>query len=77
MIPGLRVTLGHSCTVQGTADVRIVYDSTAAKVIGPELLEVGRGGTGGNGGLEIEHYTVVRNKLETCLRELHPECALS
>jgi len=39
MIPGLRVTLGHSCTVQGTADVRIVYDSTAAKVIGPELLE--------------------------------------
>jgi hypothetical protein len=43
MIPGVRVTLGHSCTVQGTADVRIVYDSTAAKVIGPELLEVGKG----------------------------------
>jgi hypothetical protein len=37
--PGLRITLRHSFEVDPPATVTIVFESTSAKAIGPDLLQ--------------------------------------
>lgn len=41
--PGLRVTLRHTYEVTPPNSVKIVFESTAAKAIGPDLLQVNLG----------------------------------
>jgi hypothetical protein len=47
--PGLRVRLGHSCSMTGAGEVRIVYDATEVQAIGPELVQVRAGKVAGVG----------------------------